>query len=130
MRDESKNYGESKNTVKLTPCVIDEHWRGTTVIIGCAGELDMNTTPELERRIALALKKNPTSMIVDLTDVGFLASHGMGVLVETHTLCSPAVGFAVVASGRATRRPMQLMGITDVVSVHETLADAVGAFAR
>jgi anti-sigma B factor antagonist len=122
-------HDESKNTTRLTPCVIDEHWRGTTVIIGCAGELDMNTTPELERRIALALKRSPTSMIVDLTDVGFLASHGMGVLVETHTLCSPAIGFAVVASGRATRRPMQLMGITDVISVHDTLADAVSALA-
>jgi anti-anti-sigma factor len=122
-------HHEFHNTIDLAPCVIDERWRDTTVIISCAGELDMNTAPDLERRIAVALQSGPTAMIVDLTRVGFLASHGMGVLVATHTRCSPGVRFAVAASGRATRRPMQLMGIADVISIHDSVEDAVAAVA-
>lgn len=115
---------KTQETINHAQCVIDEQWRNTTVIISCTGELDMNTAPELERRIELALRSGPTSMIVDLTLLGFLASHGMGVLLAAHARCSPTIGFAIVAAGRATRRPMQLMGITDVVSVHDTLEDA------
>jgi len=122
-------HHEFHNTIDVASCMIDEHWRDTTVIISCAGELDMNTAPDLERRIAVALQRGPTAMIVDLTRVGFLASHGMGVLVATHTLCSPGVRFAVAASGRATRRPIQLMGIADVIAIHDTVEEAVVAVA-
>jgi anti-anti-sigma factor len=120
-------HHEFHNTIDIAPCRIDEHWRDATVIISCAGELDMNTAPDLERRIAAALQSGPTAMVVDLTRVGFLASHGMGVLVAANTHCSPRVRFAVAASGRATRRPMQLMGIVDVIDVHDTVEEAIAA---
>ena len=106
-----------------------ERWSDTTVIIGFAGVLDMLTAPELERRIAIALEKRPTSMIVDLTHVDFLASHGMNVLVATHRRCSGTTDFAVVADGHVTRRPMQLIGLTDILTVHATLDDALGTVA-
>lgn len=112
-----------------TECSVVEHWSDTTVIIGVAGVLDMLTAPELERRIASALEKRPTSMIVDLTHVDFLASHGMNVLVATHRLCSGTTEFAVVADGHVTRRPMQLIGLTDIFAVRGTLTDALGTVA-
>lgn len=110
-------------------CKVVEHWSNTTVIVGFAGVLDMVTAPELERRIALALAKQPTLMIVDLTQVNFLASHGMNVLVATHRRCAGTTEFAVVADGHVTRRPMQLIGLTDILTVHATLDDALGTVA-
>lgn len=115
-----------------TPTVIDRHgltvseqWSDTTVILGCAGALDMLTAPALEERIAVALDKQPKSMIVDLTLTTFLASHGMNVLVAAHYRCDTTV-FAIVADGHVTKRPMQLTGLTSVMTVHDTLGDALG----
>lgn len=105
-------------------CIVDERWDDTTVVLGCAGVIDMVTAPTLERSIALALENKPTSMIVDLTDIDFLASRGMAVLVATREACSPAVRFAVVADS-VTSRPMKLIGLTDVLDVYATLDEAL-----
>lgn len=108
-------------------CTVDENWTTSgSVILSCAGVLDMVTAPELERRIALALDKQPNSMIVDLSLVEFLASHGMNVLVGAHRLCTPTTEFAVVADGHVTRRPMELIGLTEIFTVHATLDEALG----
>lgn len=110
-------------------CNVVEHWTNTTVILGCAGVLDMVTAPELERRVEIALEKHPTSLIVDLTHVEFLASHGMNVLVATQRRCPAGTEFAVVADGHVTMRPMQLIGLTELLTVHATLDDALGKVA-
>jgi anti-anti-sigma factor len=117
----------SEPTENQEQCTVAQRWHQTTVIISCAGEIDMLTAPILERQVALALQREPTAMIVDLTHVDFLASRGMGVLMTTHEACSPAVQFAVVADSVVTSRPMRLIGLTDVIDVYGTLDDALAA---
>lgn len=95
------------------------------MIIRCAGVLDMLTSPQLEREIATALGKQPTSLIVDLTEVDFLASCGMSALIGCHDECTPKVRFTVVADGPATSRPMELIGLTSIIDVRPTLEAAM-----
>ena len=112
---------------KRVECIVDERWQETTVIVTCTGVIDMLTAPDLERRLATALEAKPTSMIVDLTNVDFLASQGMSVLIATHELCSDSTEFVVVADGSATSRPMRLIGLTDIITVHATMDEALEA---
>lgn len=112
------------------PCTFDEQWRdGGIVIVSCVGDLDLATTPELEHRIGLGLDRSPTTMIVDLSRVDFLASSAMSILIVAAERCAPDVGFVVVAHGPMTRRPMELVGVTDLLTVHATLDNALRAFA-
>lgn len=104
-----------------TDCVISEQWTGRTVVISVAGVLDMLTSPQLEASIAASLPKNPSAIIVDLTDVGFLASAGMGVLVDACERADGSVKFRVVADGPATSRPLTLLGLADMIGLHPTL---------
>ncbi|CAN5886923.1 hypothetical protein BH10ACT9_BH10ACT9_28370 [soil metagenome] len=85
----------------------------------------MLTAPELERAIDDALLQTPAAMIIDLTLVDFFSSRGMSVLIATHDRCSADIRFAVVADGPITLRPMTLMGLNDVLSLHPTLEDAL-----
>jgi anti-anti-sigma regulatory factor len=62
-----------------------------------------------------------------MSDVEFLASAGMGVLIAAQDELTPTVGFAVVADGPATSRPLKLVGVTDVVDLYATLDEALGA---
>lgn len=111
-------------------CIVTDSWHDSIVVIRCTGDLDMLTVPALDRQIETALAKKPTSMIVDLTAVDFLASVGMGLLVEANDRCGAATQFMVVADGPATSRPMQMIGLADIMVLLPTLDQAFDAAVR
>ena len=105
-------------------CVINEQWHGRTVVISVSGVLDMLTSPQLEASLTASLNRSPVAIIVDLTDVDFLASAGMGVLVTARDLAGDDVRFAVVASGPATSRPLTLVGLADLLGLRPSMEEA------
>jgi anti-sigma B factor antagonist len=114
----------------LTPsCEVSEEWFDRVVVVSATGTVDMLTSPKLEEGIAAALSKKPTALVVNFTDVEFLASAGMSVLIAAHQLATPSVAFAVVADGPVTGRPLKLVGIADIVDVFKTLDDALAKLA-
>lgn len=108
-------------------CAISEDWIGHTVVVRASGVLDMLTSPQLEAGIAAAAQNNPLAVIVDLTDVDFLASAGMGVLVAARDQLAPAVKFGVVADGPATSRPLKMVGLAELIGLYPTLDEALAA---
>ena len=116
------------NIAIATGCVITEEWVGRTVVIAASGVLDMLTAPQLDTAITAALLKGPYALIVDLSDVDFLASAGMGVLVAARDKVGGKVGgkvkFGVVANGPATSRPLKLVGLADMIGLYPTLNEA------
>lgn len=102
-------------------CIVAEKWTGRTVVVAASGVLDMLTSPQLEATLTAALQQNPEAIIVDLTDINFLASAGMGVLVAARDLAGDRVRFAVVASGPATSRPLELVGLADLIGLSPSL---------
>jgi len=54
------------------------------MVTAVVGRLDLRTAPELRTQVAAALIAGPGSMIIDLTDVEFIDSSGLGVLIGLH----------------------------------------------
>jgi anti-sigma B factor antagonist len=106
-------------------CVVSEEWFGRVAVVSATGVVDMLTAPQLEQSINESLGKNPAALIVNLIDVEFLASAGMGVIVAAHDRATPEIGFGVVAEGPVTSRPLKLVGIADIVSLYPTLDEAL-----
>jgi anti-anti-sigma factor len=76
-----------------------------------------------------ALTKDPAGLIVDLTQVDFLGSAGMQVLMEAHNQTDgTAIRFAVVADGPATSRPLKITGIADLIDLFSALDAALENF--
>jgi anti-anti-sigma factor len=96
-------------------------------VLAVSGEIDLATIPAFEAAIADALQQRPEALIIDLSAVDFLASAGLQALVATHENVSPQAGFAVVADGPATSRPIELTGLDQILSLHSTVADAKAA---
>ncbi|MEH3136105.1 MAG: STAS domain-containing protein [Mycolicibacterium neoaurum] len=94
-----------------------------TVVITVTGTIDMVTVAQLEAGIESAMADAPARVVIDLLGVQFLASIGIGALVAVHH--HPTVRLAVVADGPATARPLQLVGVADVIDVCPTLDDAL-----
>lgn len=130
MNPTSSPSPQQEPTGAPSQCIVTDSWHDSVVVIRCTGDLDMLTVPALDRQIETALAKKPTAMIVDLTAVDFLASVGMGLLVEAHHRCGDATQFMVVADGPATSRPMRMIGLAAVMALHPTLEQAFDAVGR
>jgi anti-sigma B factor antagonist len=96
-------------------------------VVSIAGEIDLSTAPAFEAAIAGALDDDPPVLVIELSDVSFMASVGLRILAATHEKVSESVQVAVVAGNPATSRPMQLTGLDKVLSLYPTLDEALTA---
>jgi len=97
---------------------------GVTVL-SVDGVIDLATAQVLEDEIEGLLTDGLTRFVVDLTDVTFMASVGLKILVSTKERLGDTAGFAVVADGPATSRPIQLTHLDDVFALYSTLDEAL-----
>jgi len=101
--------------------------QGAALVLRVTGDLDAMTAPTLVTHLDIALADAPPVVVVDMTDVEFLSSAGISVLVETHRLAERAdISLWVVADGPATSRPFRMMCLDEVIDLYPTLADAMG----
>jgi anti-anti-sigma factor len=102
-------------------------YRGDVAVLAVAGEVDNLTASALEDAIDRVVRDGLTTLIIDLSEVTFLASIGLAILASTHDRLDEGAGFAVVADGAATSRPIQLTGLDQCFSLHSTLDEALAS---
>lgn len=68
--------------VRPTRFEISEAIRGSAALLSLTGELDMQTTETLARRIDGSLEQQPTALILDLRELAFMDSSGLRFLIE------------------------------------------------
>jgi len=98
-----------------------------TVVLRAAGELDMLTTQKLQDTITRELAAHPPVLVLDLTEVSFLASRAMATIVAAQQEAGERTKLRVVATGRATARPLEVAGLTGYLSVYASLEAALAA---
>jgi anti-sigma B factor antagonist len=104
-------------------------WTDGLVVLSVCDAVDVLTAPQLSKVICDALGQSPFGMIVDLTDVEFLACIGMSVLVAAQEAADAiSVQFGVVADGVATSRPIRLLGLDATLKLYPTLDHAIRDF--
>lgn len=114
-----------RETPAISDCSVSISCTAGAAVLTVGGTLDMLTATKLQDILAAAITKRPPAVIVDLTDVDFLASHGMRVLIEAHYSAGPETAVVVVADGPVTARPMMLIGLTELITVYPTLSEAL-----
>jgi anti-anti-sigma factor len=103
---------------------------GRTVVVAVDGDVDLSTAPVLRHALGAALSRAPWRIVVDLSLVRFLNSAGLEVLLDGHRRAAPDTDLRLVATTRATWRPLQLTGTDEVLAVHGSRAAAMAAPGR
>lgn len=106
---------------------IDVENHGDAVALRVAGELDMLTTPKLAESVTRELAAHPAVLVIDLADVTFLASSAMAAIVAAHQNAGTDTAVRIVATSRATARPLEVAGLDGYLSVYSSLDDALAA---
>jgi anti-sigma B factor antagonist len=95
------------------------------MVVTATGELDALTAPRLDDAITSALRVPSIALIVDLSELDFLSSAGMAILVAGDRAAGGSKQFCVVAHGPVTARPMQLIGLDSELRLYPSLDAAL-----
>lgn len=106
---------------------LSEELVGRTAILVLEGEFDLYTAPRVARALEVLLSRRPRRLVVDLSRVGFLNSAGLEVLASCHRRAGPRTDLRIVATTRATWRPLQIARLHETLVIHASRAAAVAA---
>ncbi|HEX6116573.1 MAG TPA: STAS domain-containing protein [Solirubrobacterales bacterium] len=85
-----------------------------TTIVALEGEIDLSTVPEAERLITDAEAGRPARLVIDLSEVTFMDSSGLRVLLTAHRRAEEAGrGFAIVKGGDTVNRLLEVTGLSE-----------------
>jgi anti-sigma B factor antagonist len=100
---------------------------GTARIVRLGGELDLYNADRVRDALADACADSPERVVVDLSEVQFMDSTALGVLIEARTKLRNQRGFFLASPGLETRRALQISGLDRHFSVHDTVPEALMA---
>jgi anti-sigma B factor antagonist len=102
---------------------------GNTIIVDCYGYVVFGDETTLLREQVKALLPSSPQIVLNLRDVTFMDSSGMGTLIELYTSTKKAGGSLKLAN--LTKRIRDALTIAKLILVFETFADehaAVSSF--
>lgn len=95
-------------------------------VIAVAGEIDAGTEQRFRDALTSVLSHGAAHVVVDLSDVEFMASAGIGVLMGVRRVLGDSGGrLALAAPHGEVAQVLAITGVSDVIPVTATVADAV-----
>ncbi len=105
---------------------VTAHHSDGAVVLAVAGEIDLLSASVLGNEVTAALADAPELLVIDLSEVSFLASIGITVLIEARREAGAATKVRVVApENGVVNRTLQLTGLHEALAVATTRADAL-----
>jgi len=93
-------------------------------VVSVGGEVDLETASQLGEHALDALRDVSPHLVLDITDVGFMDSTGLKVMVTIARRAELAGGsFAVVGASRPVLRILSLTGLDQVFPLHDSIED-------
>lgn len=105
-------------------------------LVDVAGEVDLHTAPRLRAVLddvtdsAGSPGHTQADVVVDLTQVGFIDSTGLGELVGAHkALVRRSATLHLAVTSERIRRLLSLTGLDEMLPVHQSRDEALAAIA-
>jgi len=93
-------------------------------LITVFGEVDLATSPELDIAIIAAIDSGATSVVIDLSDVSFMDSSGLGVIVRALKRCREAENdLDLVITNERVLKVFGITGLDQVIPIHASIQD-------
>ncbi|WP_084264550.1 STAS domain-containing protein [Actinomadura macra] len=99
---------------------------GDRTIVALAGDIDVETSPRLREFLVGLVDENARHLVIDLDDVDFLDSTGLGVLIGVfHRLGASNGSMALAGGSAAVRGVFHITQLTKVFALHDSLDQAL-----
>lgn len=103
---------------------------GDTMVIAVGGDLDIVTSPQLDEYLTKA-EDGCTRIILDLSEVNFLDTSALAVIVG-HWKKAEAAGGTLALAGARYRytKTLWITGLADKLTLYDTVDDGLAALAK
>ncbi len=99
---------------------------GDAFIVTVTGEADLHTAPELDRALQGVLGLGATGVAVDLSEVSFIDSTTLGILLRYRPqFLSRGGDLVIVTDDRRVLRTLEITGLDRIFTIDRRLAEAV-----
>lgn len=99
---------------------------GDQTVVDVVGEIDVSTADVLRERLLDLLERDRTDLVVDLRQVSFMDSTGLGVLVGTLKKVRMLGGrLQLVIDSERLLKVLRITALLQVFTVHETVEQAL-----
>jgi anti-sigma B factor antagonist len=99
--------------------------QGDACVVRLGGELDLYNAPQVRQALNDAASDSPTRVVVDLSEVEFIDSTALGVLIEARTRLDNRRAFLLAAPGLETRRALEISGLDRHFTIHQSVSEAL-----
>jgi len=97
---------------------IESHHEGAETVVTVVGELDMHTGPLLAERLEGVVEQGPDTVVVEMTQLTFMDSSGLSVLLGAHKSLAERGGSLILAGpNQYILKTLDITGLTDVLPV-------------
>ena len=120
-------FSEAADGLSITQQAVDDDVH----VVAVTGYLDFDAAPRLKRCIVDCIEAGGRRLVVDLSDAGFIDSTGIGVLAGALKRLRECDGsLVVVCTHENVRSIFELVGLDDLIPLHQSRDDAISALAR
>jgi anti-sigma B factor antagonist len=101
---------------------------GTHAVVVVRGEIDAHTAPAMRDRMLDLVSQGVDRLVVDLREVGFIESVGLGTLVAVRKRLRPSdkcLCLVLDPQQAVLRRTFEITGLDKIFPIHPSLDDAV-----
>jgi anti-sigma B factor antagonist len=110
--------------------LVDESVDDTTHVVSLRGEIDAMTAPRLGSRLFGLADEGKRAVVVDLTEVSFMDSTGIGVLLNAlRHFTVRHIQMVLVCPTARVLRPFEVTGLTGHLTIVDSREKALGCFA-
>jgi len=119
----SDQRGESPVNLSVSTEDVDGHR-----VVSVRGEVDVYSAPTLRKCLQESMDDQHHDLIVDLTDIAFIDSTGLGVLVAGQNRAGELGGkLSVVCAQERVLKLFRITGLDEVFAIHSTRDEALSA---
>jgi anti-sigma B factor antagonist len=98
-------------------------------LVKAVGRIDSNTAPDLENAFNEFIDGGKTGIVLDMSQVDFISSRGLWVLLETQKACKRGNGKLVLTNvSEDMQQSLDLAGVKHFIDIVDDVTAAVGSF--
>jgi anti-anti-sigma factor len=102
---------------------------GDVRVLAIQGHVDAHTAPLMEDGIASLLEEGISRVVLDLADLTYISSAGLGVLTGTlGTFRERGGDLKLARTPEKVFRVLDLLGFTRLMTLYDSPEEAIGAF--
>ena len=107
---------------------VDDPGLGAAPGVAVRGEVDLDVVPDLEAALQTAIFESVGAFVIDLSDLDFIDSTGLHVLLRARGLLGREDRqLAVVCPHGPVRRVFELSGVSELFALYGSREEAVAA---